>query len=194
MTDEPRMDYEITEAYAHRDHTVTVTWSDGARAEIGFAPYLEKGGVFEALKDPDYFVREMRVLRDGVGVTWPNGADFSADGLRQDAQAISYPTLYGEEWMTALLLALVIEHCGGFSPEKRRSMTSYFSPDPSPGQWLDSYNITANADAMQELEGLIEIVEQDGAHIVAKVTPQGRALLGQFRAQQKRDREREAEP
>src|ERR1700747_2922190 len=77
--------YEIKEAVPHPDHTVTVTWSDGARAEVSFAPFLEKGGVFEALKDPDYFVREMRVLRDGIGLTWPNEVDFSADGLRQDA-------------------------------------------------------------------------------------------------------------
>jgi hypothetical protein len=41
---------------------------------------------------------------------------------------------------------------------------------------------------------LIEIVEQDGAHIVAKVTPEGRAMLDQLRALQQRDREREAKP
>ncbi len=77
--------YEITEAVPHPDHTVTVTWSDGARADVSFAPFLEKGGLFEALKDPDYFVREMRLLRAGIGLTWPNEVDFSADGLRQDA-------------------------------------------------------------------------------------------------------------
>ena len=69
-------------------------------------------------------------------------------------------------------------------------MTSYLMPDPSPGEWLDSYNIRANAEAMRELEGLIEIVEQDGAHIVAKLTPEGRALLGRLRA----ERERGAKP
>jgi hypothetical protein len=41
--------------------------------------------VFEALRDPDYFVREMRVLRGGVGLAWPNEVDFSADALRHDA-------------------------------------------------------------------------------------------------------------
>jgi hypothetical protein len=53
-----------------------------------FAPYLAKGGVFEPLKNPDYFVREMRLMRDGIGLIWPNEVDFSADGLRQDAQAL----------------------------------------------------------------------------------------------------------
>jgi hypothetical protein len=55
--------YEITDAVAHPDHTVTVTWSDGARANLSFAPFLDKGAVFEALRDPDYFVREMRLQR-----------------------------------------------------------------------------------------------------------------------------------
>lgn len=77
--------HEITEAVPHPDHTVTVTWSDGAQAKVSFAPFLEKGGVFEALKDPAYFVAEMRMLPGGIGLTWPNEVDFSADGLRQDA-------------------------------------------------------------------------------------------------------------
>ena len=77
--------YEITDAVAHRDHTVTVTWSDGACATVRFAPFLGRGGVFTALGDPDYFVNEMRILRGGIGLTWSNEVDFSADGLRQDA-------------------------------------------------------------------------------------------------------------
>ena len=98
--------------------------------------------------------------------------------------------LFGEEWITAVLLAMVIEHCAAYSPEARRRMTSFLSNDPSPEQWLDSYNITANAEAMRELEGLIEITEQDGAHIVAKLTPEGRAMLDQLRAEQERNRAR----
>lgn len=77
--------HEITEAVPHLDHTVTVTWSDGVRADISFAPLLEKGSAFDALKDPAYFVKEMRVLPGGIGLTWPQEVDFSADGLRQDA-------------------------------------------------------------------------------------------------------------
>jgi len=41
--------------------------------------------LFAVLADPAYFVREMRVLRGGIGLTWPNEVDFSADGLRHDA-------------------------------------------------------------------------------------------------------------
>jgi hypothetical protein len=114
------------------------------------------------------------------------------EARRLDEAPIDYsdiPPLFGEDWCAALLLAMVVEHCGTFSPEKSRAMTSYLSPDPSPGEWLDSYNIAANADAMRELDGAeIEITEQDGAHIIAKLTPKGRALLEQLRAHQTRNR------
>jgi hypothetical protein len=111
------------------------------------------------------------------------------------------PTLlFGEDWLAALLLAMVVEHCTGHSPEKERQLqadqATYLSPDPSPGEWLNSYNIPANAEAMQELHGSgeIEIIEQDGARIVAKLTPKGRALLDRLRAEQQRDGERGAKP
>ena len=72
------MQYDITDAVPHPDHAVTVTWSGGGHANVSLAPYLEKGGVFEALRDPDYFVREIRVFPGGIGLTWTNEVDFSA--------------------------------------------------------------------------------------------------------------------
>lgn len=81
------MRYEITEAIPHPDHTVTVTWSGGGRFTVSLASYLERGELFEALKDPDYFVREMRLLPGGIGLTWPNEVDFSADDLRYEAMS-----------------------------------------------------------------------------------------------------------
>ena len=77
--------YEIVAAKSYPNHTVTITWSDGMTGIVDFTPYIAKGGFFEDLKDPDYFMREMRILRGGVGLTWPNEVDFSADGLRHDA-------------------------------------------------------------------------------------------------------------
>jgi hypothetical protein len=98
------------------------------------------------------------------------------------------PPFRGEEWLSALLLAMVVEHCAGYSPEARKHMTSYFTANASPGKWLDSYNIPANVAAMQELRdsGEIEIAEQDGMHVIAKLTPKGLALLDQLRAEQQR--------
>jgi hypothetical protein len=97
------------------------------------------------------------------------------------------PRLFGEDWLEALLLQMVVEHCTGHSPEKARLLdngkATYLSPDPSPGQWLDSYGSPANAAAMRDLEGCIEIVEQRGDHIVGKLTSEGRALLDRLRAE-----------
>jgi hypothetical protein len=75
----------ITDAVAHADHSVTITWSDGARARVDLGRFIARGGVFAALGDAGWFVREMRILPAGIGLAWPNELDFSADGLRRDA-------------------------------------------------------------------------------------------------------------
>jgi hypothetical protein len=78
------MDYEIADAVAHPDHTVTITWSDGMCGVIDFTSFIARGELFSALGDPNYFVTQMRIMRGGIGLTWPNEVDFSADGLRRD--------------------------------------------------------------------------------------------------------------
>ena len=76
---------EIRDAVAHPDHAVTITWADGARGVVDFMPFIQRRALFAALGEPAYFVREMRILRGGIGLTWPNEVDFSADGPRHDA-------------------------------------------------------------------------------------------------------------
>lgn len=75
----------ITDAISHADHTVTITWSDGACGTVDLTPFIARGGLFALLRDPEWFVREMRIMPAGVGLAWPNELDFSADGLREDA-------------------------------------------------------------------------------------------------------------
>lgn len=77
--------YEITDAEAHPDHTVTITWADGARGVVDFTPFIRRGALFAPLQDPDHFTHRMSILRGGIGLTWPNEVDFSADGLRHQA-------------------------------------------------------------------------------------------------------------
>jgi hypothetical protein len=74
--------YRIEKAIAHRDHTLTVTWSDGVEAVVDLSKVVAKGKVFAAMQDPRYFVEGMRMADDRLGVEWPNHVDFSADGLR----------------------------------------------------------------------------------------------------------------
>jgi hypothetical protein len=77
--------YEIAEAVAHPDHTVTITWSDGARGVVDFLPIIDRGGWFTPLRDGDWFAANMVILDGGIGLTWPEEMDYSADGLRRDA-------------------------------------------------------------------------------------------------------------
>ena len=75
--------FELTDAVAHADHTVTIIWSDGVRGVLDFLPIIDRGGWFTPLRDGDYFVSTMTVLPDGAGLTWPEEIDYSADFLRQ---------------------------------------------------------------------------------------------------------------
>jgi hypothetical protein len=74
--------YRVREATAHSDHTVSITWSDGVQAVVDLMPAIAKGKVFAPLRDPKFFVDQMRVADDHLGIEWPNRVDFSADGLR----------------------------------------------------------------------------------------------------------------
>lgn len=83
--------YEIVRAFAHPDHTVTITWSDGVTGSVDFLPIIDRGGWFTPLRDPDYFVSTMVLLPGGIGLTWPEEIDYSADGLRQTAFPFGVP-------------------------------------------------------------------------------------------------------
>jgi hypothetical protein len=75
--------FELAGAIAHPDHTVTITWSDGAVAVVDFLPVIDRGGWFTPLRDGDYFATTMIVLPAGAGLTWPEEIDYSADFLRR---------------------------------------------------------------------------------------------------------------
>ena len=74
--------YRIDNAVPHRDQTVTITWSDGITAIVDLAPVIANGIVFAAMREPGYFVKNMRIAEDRLGLDWPDRVDFSADGLR----------------------------------------------------------------------------------------------------------------
>jgi hypothetical protein len=77
--------FDISQAVAHPDHTVTITWSDGMQATVDFLPIIDRGGWFTPLRDGDYFAATLVLLPGGAGLTWPEEIDYSADFLRQVA-------------------------------------------------------------------------------------------------------------
>ena len=72
---------------------------------------------------------------------------------------------------------------------KQAGLTSYLHAPHTTEDHLDSYGDTDNADAMIALHeaGFIEINHMDGPDILAKVTPEGRALLDRLHVEQKRN-------
>ena len=58
----------------------------------------------------------------------------------------------GEDELAALLLAMVIDHCAGYSRDDQRAgLTSYLHAPHTTEDDLDSYGSAANADAMTAL-------------------------------------------
>ncbi len=71
----------IKTAQARSDYTVEIEWGDDSRSIVDFAATIEKGGVFAALADKDFFVNGVSVGDDGDWLSWPGELDFSSDSL-----------------------------------------------------------------------------------------------------------------
>ncbi len=62
-----------------RDHVLWLRFSDGLEGEVDLADSLS-GRVFEPLRDPTRFAQ---VRLEGETITWPNGADWAPESLRE---------------------------------------------------------------------------------------------------------------
>jgi Protein of unknown function (DUF2442) len=72
---------DIVEARHIEAYRLFIRFADGKAGEIDLAPLLKFTGIFEPLRDPQYFAL-VRVDRDTGTVVWPNGADLDPDVLR----------------------------------------------------------------------------------------------------------------
>ena len=64
---------EYRSGYSYR-----LVFDDGTDAVIDFSEYLDRGPVFEPLRDREFF-REARI--EGGTIAWPNGADIAPETL-----------------------------------------------------------------------------------------------------------------
>jgi len=61
------------------DHRVRVSFDDGSEGEVQFGDQ-DWGGVFDALRDPEYFA-QVTVDEELGTIVWPNGADIAPETL-----------------------------------------------------------------------------------------------------------------
>jgi hypothetical protein len=69
------------------EYRLRLTFDDGTVGEVDFAG-REWRGVFEPLRDPEYFAR-VTVDAEAGTVVWPNGADMAPEPLYAEARRSS---------------------------------------------------------------------------------------------------------
>ena len=69
---------EVTEITYVRDYVYLITFDDGLGGEVDFRGYLDRGPIFEPLRNPDFF---RKASIEGGTIAWPNGADIAPDTL-----------------------------------------------------------------------------------------------------------------
>jgi hypothetical protein len=75
----------LIEAIPTEGYTVHVRFEDSTSANVDLSYLLDYGGVFEPLRDPEYF-RQLRADSDAGTIVWPNEADIAPETLYAHAQ------------------------------------------------------------------------------------------------------------
>jgi len=84
---------DVVSAVYKGDYRIEVTFEDGKKGIVDFTKYLEKGGVFERLKDKDFFA-SFEVNQELGTLSWQNEIDVAPETLYADATGAPLP-----EWM-----------------------------------------------------------------------------------------------
>jgi hypothetical protein len=75
----------LVDAKASDGYLVIVRFEDGLAAEVDLSYLLDYGGVFEPLRDLDFF-RRLRADDEAGTIVWPNKADIAPETLYAHAQ------------------------------------------------------------------------------------------------------------
>ncbi len=75
----------LLEARPTEGYGVYVRFEDGLNAEVDLSYLRDYDGVFEPLRDPEFF-RQLSVYPEGETIFWPNEADIAPETLYAHAQ------------------------------------------------------------------------------------------------------------
>ncbi len=84
---------DVVSAVYKGDYRIEVTFEDGKKGIVDFAKYIEKGGIFERLKDKDFFAC-FEVNQELGTLSWQNEIDVAPETLYAEATGSPLP-----EWM-----------------------------------------------------------------------------------------------
>jgi hypothetical protein len=75
----------LIEAKPTEGYAVHVRFEDSTSADVDLSYLLDYGGIFEPLRDPEYF-RRLRVDLNAGTIVWPDEADIAPETLYARAQ------------------------------------------------------------------------------------------------------------
>ena len=76
----------LIEAKPTESYAVHVRFEDSTSANLDLSYLLDYGGIFEPLRDPEYF-RQLKADPDAGTIIWPNEADVAPETLYAHAQS-----------------------------------------------------------------------------------------------------------
>jgi hypothetical protein len=89
------MIHDVVSAEYRGDYKIEVCFDDGKRGVVDFTKYIDKGGVFQRLRDSNVF-RRFSINRELGVLTWEGEIDIAPETLYSDATGSLLPG-----WMTS---------------------------------------------------------------------------------------------
>lgn len=80
---------KLVEAVQRDDYVVHLRFADGLAADVDLSYLLDYGGVFEPLRDIEFF-RKLSIDDGGNTIEWPNEADIAPETLYDHVQRAVY--------------------------------------------------------------------------------------------------------